>query len=187
LLDEFPIVQLFDEAIYLERDGHASVRQIGVACAAAAKLPHVRDHGRCHPGFAWAARRQLLERHGLVDFNIVGGGDSMMVCAMFGWWDHPRLLDYHPAMRAALERWGRPFWRDVHGHVGYVPGRVYHLWHGTRANRRYVERVGWLNCADFNPAVDLRLGLNGLWEWAAAGPWLRDRLRQYFVERREDA
>jgi hypothetical protein len=41
-----------------------------------------RDHGR--PGLAWAARRDLIERHGLYDAAIVGGGDELFAHAASG-------------------------------------------------------------------------------------------------------
>lgn len=184
-LEEFPVVQLFDEAVYLDRDGQVSETRVGVARGAADGVD-ARNFGRFHPGFAWAARREVLERHGLMDTNIAGGGDSMMVCAMFGWWDHPTQRHYDRAMQDALSRWGRPFFDDVRGRVGCVAGRVLHLWHGEHANRRYVERVDWLNHARFDPGVDLRVGADGLWEWASGKDWLREKMRQYFFIRRED-
>jgi hypothetical protein len=184
-LEEFPVVQLFDEAVYLDRDGQASETRTGVARAIADGLD-AQNFGRFHPGFAWAARRELLERRGLMDTNIAGGGDSMMVCAMFGWWNHPMQLRYDAEMRQSLAAWGRPLFDEVRGRVGYVPGRALHLWHGARADRRYVERIDWLNHARFDPRSDLRPGDDGLWEWSGEKAWLREKMRAYFFDRRED-
>ena len=39
-------------------------------------------HG--HTGFAWAARRSVLDKHGLYDCQILGNGDFVMGHAMYG-------------------------------------------------------------------------------------------------------
>ena len=106
---------------------------------------------------------------------------------MFGWWDQPMIPRYGPAMRRAMAAWGQPFYGEVQGRVGYVRGRVLHLWHGERANRCYTERIDWLNQARFNPQTDLRPGLDGLWEWAGESARLREQIRKYFFDRREDS
>jgi hypothetical protein len=186
LLEEFPVVQLFEEAVYLDRQGRPAEARTGVARGVADGREDAGNFGRFHPGFAWAARRDLLKQHGLLDHIISGGGDSIMVCAMFGWWRHPRILRYGPPMQRAFAAWGQPFSGEVQGRVGYVPGRVLHLCHGQPANRLYVERIDWLNHAQFSPEADLRSGWDGLWEWAGGSAWLREQMRQYFFDRRDD-
>ena len=185
-LEEYPVVQLFEQAVYSDAQGRPFDNRTSVARAVDEGRPNATDLGSFHPGFAWAARRTLLERHGLPDDNILGDGDSMMVCAMFGWWNHPLIARSDWAMRESILAWGQSFREDVQGHVGWVPGRILHLWHGNSDNRRYVERMGWLGRAGFDPRRDLRAGADGLWEWTGGQDWLRERIRQYFFDRRED-
>lgn len=185
-LEEVPVVQLFEEVLQLDRDDQPGESRWSVAWGHARDGARAGQFGQYHPGFAWAARRELLEEHGLLDNHVLGGADSVMACAMFGWWRHPLLLRYHGALRQPLLAWGRAFWEDVRGRVGCVPGRIRHLWHGRRADRRYVERIGWLAEAQFDPARHLRRGANGLWEWDAGAEWLAGRVRRYFRDRRED-
>ena len=54
----------------------------GVSTNGRGSLANYRDHG--HTGFAWAARRDLLSRHGLYDTNVLGNGDTDIAHAMFG-------------------------------------------------------------------------------------------------------
>lgn len=185
-LETSPVVQLFDKAVHLGPDDAPGWSLRGVAWGRRRHRRRARDFGRYHPGFAWAARRELLEKHGLLDHHVLGGADSMMTCAMFGWWRHSMFTTYHPALLARTLAWARRFWRDVRGEVDYVPGRVRHLWHGDRGDRRYNERRGWLVQFDFDPAVHLRDGPDGLWEWQESAAPLAERVRQYFRERRED-
>lgn len=185
-LDQFPLIQLFEQAALLSPDGHVDELRNGVAFSVAHQLSHAKHFGIAHPGFAWAARRDLLRDHGLLDHHIGGGADSLMVLAAYGWWDHPYLQVYNRAMRDAWLVWAKPFHRDVKGLVGYIPGVVAHLWHGSRANRRYNERVQCLARHDFDPCTDLELDARGLWRWSSLKPGLHEEIKQYFFERRED-
>ena len=82
---------------------------------------------------------------------------------------------------------GPSFFRDdVRGSVGYVPGDVAHLWHGTRQDRRYDERVAGFGAFDFDPADDISADHNGAWRWNSPKPAMHDYVRDYFSARRED-
>lgn len=181
-----PIVQLFENADFLDRDGAPSYSQIGIAKALSLALTKTRPPGSFHPGFAWAARRDLLETSGLFDASICGGGDLFMVAAMYGWWAHPCLSYFTPTMRRVFNDWARPFWNQVQGKVGFVPGTVHHLWHGDRSRRKYVERFDWLRQARFEPAEHLSVDASGLWRWNPGTERLQRTFRQYFLDRRED-
>jgi hypothetical protein len=139
-----------------------------------------------HPGFAWAARRDLLARHGLFDRNVVGAGDTLMVLAMYRWWDDPFIERHNDAMLQAFHQWGEPFYREVGGQVGFVEGSVLHMWHGRLTNRRYIERLELLRNEKFDPYLDIATGPNGIWEWATKKPALHFAVRNYFDQRQED-
>ncbi len=70
LLEEYPVVQLFDRAVFLDLRGRPHRAGVGLARVEAEGRP---KRSGSHPGLAWAARRELLERHGLLDNNIIGG------------------------------------------------------------------------------------------------------------------
>lgn len=186
-LEHFPIVQLFDRAKYLDKAGHTIETRVGMAAAVDSRLPDFRKFAVYHPGFAWAARREWWERHKLFDLNVLGSGDSDMACGFYGWWEHPHLTGYHPAMRQAVLAWGQQVWHDVRGRVGYVPGVVRHLWHGSLVDRQYVWRWRAFSRFQYQPARDLRAGAHGLWEWTGANPIFEQGVREYFLARREDA
>jgi hypothetical protein len=185
-LEHVPVVQLFSEAHHLDLDGRRYQSRIGVACAVSTRLPWARDFSRVHPGFAWAARRELLARHGLFDRNVVGAGDTLMVLAMYHWWDDPFVDRHNEAMLQAFRNWGEPFYADVGGRVGFVEGSVLHLWHGCLGNRKYIERLDFLRNEKFDPDRDIATGPDGIWEWATDKPALHAAVRNYFDERQED-
>ena len=68
----------------------------------------------------------------------------------------------------------------------FTEGAVYHMWHGTRQNRKYEERMMLLREADFDPRLDVSLCSNGCLEWATDKPELHQKVREYFWSRDED-
>lgn len=83
-------------------------------------------------------------------------------------------------------RWAEPFAAEVRGQIGCASGLALHLWHGNPADRRYASRGDILRRANFDPATDLRLNDDAVWEWASAKPDLHRDVQAYFFARRED-
>src|SRR5262249_17534583 len=83
-------------------------------------------------------------------------------------------------------KWARPFSRTIGGKVSHVPGRIYHLWHGKIINRNYESRSRLLAGFDFDPDIELMIGVKGAWQWARPRPDLEDFLRNHFLSRAED-
>lgn len=147
------------------------------------------DHG--HPGYAWAARRDILDRHGLYEHAIVGSADHCMAHAAVGDYYSEcahRPMHKQPRLVEHFYEWAKPFADSVGGRIGTVSGEAMHLWHGDLAHRKYLMRH--LEFAEFgvNPFTDiiaipgrpLELRNNG--RNAAVIKWFNE----YFVDRRED-
>jgi hypothetical protein len=198
-LDEWAIVHLFHERHDLppgaepdQRSGHvatafSSVYRLAMGTAVPQEFQQsdiVRDFGAT-TGLAWAGRRDVVDRHGLYDANIVGGGDKVMISGMLGRLEDAGLASKMNPRRAEHYRaWARPFFETVRGSVGYVPGRIFHLWHGDLKDRRGQERQTWL--AGFDPFTDIALEAHGCWRWSSDKPDLHRQVRAYFASRRED-
>jgi hypothetical protein len=140
-----------------------------------------------HPGLAWAANRRLLEEHGFYDVSILGGGDELMAAAMYGQCESvTRKFLLNTARQRHYLKWAIPFHKVVAECIGHVPGTICHLAHGERKNRAYSVRQEQLASFDFDPDADLRIGVNGVWDWARPRSDLEDFLRKYFTSRAED-
>lgn len=147
---------------------------------------HFAAHG--HTGFGWAARRELLTRHGLYDGCVGASGDHMMAHAFAGDWTSPcidRTLT-SSRHRKHFAAWASAMYPSVRARVSCVPGTLYHLWHGDTADRRYGLRESEFAAFEFDPDEDLRLGEGGCWEWASHKPSLHAWATDYFSLRRED-
>ena len=136
---------------------------------------------------AWAARKALIEAHGLYDALIIGGGDRAMLLAMYGQFDKEKTLHcLNVSQEEHYLRWARPYYRAVAGKIGNVSGRIYHLWHGDVFKRNYAGRHRLLAGFDFEPDLDLAIGPEGAWQWARSRPELQNFLLDYFHSRAED-
>ena len=181
ILDEFPVVQLFETCHYIDAQGRWDHRHPSLLKK---RREQLKEHGQ--PGGAWAARRDLLERHGLFDRNIVGGGDANFSDALFGVFSGYVTRISPAALNTAAETWARGLHQEVQGRVGCTRGDVLHLFHGTRQNRQYIDRAKMLCDAQYDPWSDVRLTPDGLLEWATDKPELQRQMRAYFEQRRED-
>jgi hypothetical protein len=197
------VVQLFSELHDLDPDETAIPRRIDTAPPTGFGIVSLNATGRLRTadfaprttihvrngcfGLAWAARRSLLDAHGFYDAMIVGSGDRSMVCAMYGRFDDAvRSLDLNEKRRDHYLRWAMPYHADVRGRVGYVPGKLCHLWHGDVQHRGYLERHRRMSDFAFDPATDIMIAPNGAWDWASRRPELTGFLHTYFMSRRED-
>ena len=138
-------------------------------------------------GLAWAAQTAFIRRHGLYDAMIAGSGGRAMAYAMFGRFeDFASSFDADEARRRHFLRWARPYHVALAGRIGFVSGRLYHLWHGDIENRAYRERHRRLAELGFAPDADLEIGENGAWRWARSRPDLAKFFATYFASRAED-
>jgi hypothetical protein len=140
-----------------------------------------------HPGYAWACRRDAWDAFGgLLDINIVGGGDRQMAYGFYGRM-HDALFDGASAgYREAVLAW-QEHALALKQNVGFVPGTLLHYWHGKKVNRRYFDRWKVLANNDFDPRTDLKRDWHGLWQLAGNKIGLRDDLMAYFRSRQEDS
>lgn len=137
-------------------------------------------------GFAWAARRPLLERHGLYDACILGSGDKAVAIAALGRFDLLDRLEMNARQTAHFRSWAEPFFADVGGDIGYADATLVHLWHGDLKARRYRRRHEELTRFAFDPYVDIAVDAQGAWRWTTANDALRAYVADYLAARNED-
>lgn len=100
-------------------------------------------HG--HVGFAWGAKRDVLELVPLYDKALIGGADHIIAHAAAGHFTDKKV---HPCIQKSftdnideVTSWSRKFYSVVQGRISYVPGDLYHIWHGDINKREYYQRV----------------------------------------------
>jgi hypothetical protein len=96
-------------------------------------------HG--HVGFAWGARREVLYACPLYDKALIGGSNHILAHAAVGQIPSECIAKSFTDDLNDVKAWMNRFYNVVNGQLGYVPGDLYHIWHGDIASRRYLKRI----------------------------------------------
>ncbi len=142
-----------------------------------------------HPGYAWAYRREAWNTMGgLLDINLVGGGDHQMAYGLLG-----EISQTIPA--GTSEQYAKVVktWEGnaalLKRNVGSVPGTVIHHFHGPKVKRGYNNRWKILTDNQFDPVQDIKADWQRMYMLNTETTnkiKLRDDLRAYFRSRNED-
>ncbi|PYM13179.1 MAG: hypothetical protein DMD81_21875 [Candidatus Rokuibacteriota bacterium] len=123
----------------------------------------------------------------MYDACVVGSGDRAILYAALGQFDEAaRRLRMTGRRLQHYRSWAEPFFGAVQGRVGYLHGRLFHLWHGERKDRDYKQRQRLLEDADFDPDRDIAIDASGCWRWSSDKGSLHEFVRRYFLSRQED-
>ena len=140
-----------------------------------------------HPGYAWAFTREAFNTiGGLLETAIIGSGDFHMACSLIGQVNRSIRDELSPGYKQGVLSWARRAER-LHRDVGFVPGTIYHFWHGKKLDRRYGDRWKVLIDEQFNPVTDIHKDWQGVWTLYPGHKGLRDGIRDYFRSRNEDS
>ncbi|HKX55840.1 MAG TPA: hypothetical protein VJN01_07060, partial [Xanthomonadales bacterium] len=85
-----------------------------------------------HCGYAWAARREVIQPVGLFDGTPVGGGDKNKLFALLNQLNHAQMAErQNQAMRQHYHAWAGRLREACGGRFGYADLSLHHLWHGS--------------------------------------------------------
>lgn len=114
-------------------------------------------HG--HVGFAWGAKRSVLDIMPLYDKALIGGADHIIAHAAAGQINHSCLQKSFTEDIDAINDWSEDFEKLINGKISYVKGDLYHIWHGDISKRQYLKRI-----QDFTPKAKkiTKKDVNGL-------------------------
>lgn len=139
-------------------------------------------------GYAWAARREFLDKTGgLFEAGVAGAGDHHMALALVGRVHESAPGDVHSKYLEALWQWQEKALRACTGGLGYVNGSILHSWHGSKRSRQYQSRWRILTEQQFDPTRDIDKNVQGVWELTGSKPALRELLSNYLKSRNEDS
>jgi hypothetical protein len=188
-LQHHPFVQMFSDAIDLGPNGEIIQVHKGFCWCYETGQPFRSKYGPFwHPGFAWAARREAIDKlGGLLEMGILGAGDHHMALALIGKgeWSVPGKI--HPNYKKSVMRWQSLAEQYIRGNIGYVPGTIIHFFHGKKKDRKYQERWAILEEHQYDPETDIVKDSQGLWQYTGNKPKLERAMRHYFRQRNEDS
>lgn len=180
------VVQLFSHCVDMDRPGNNLNIFNGFGyCFNKNKTYTNKGSDYWHPGYAWAITRRAYENvGGIYDKGVLGSGDSIMALSFIGKsanMNHPNYnKDYNNSMveyqiNASKLR------------LGYTPGVIRHYFHGSKENRRYIDRWQILMNNQYSPITHLRYDASGILvpseEFSLN---FKQDIFNYFLERKED-
>jgi len=138
-----------------------------------------------HPGYAWAMTRTLFEKcGGLFEYSILGSGDHNMAYALLNRGIASVNINASNGYKKSIDIWEK---KISGANLGYVPGIIRHYFHGTKANRKYLERWQILIFHQYDPEKHIEKDDKGILVPSSSCPQqLLDDILQYSKERNED-
>lgn len=194
-LDHYHVVQMFSQATNLGPKHEILDKFEGAFAHWRNRKPpvHVCDYplaelGGGHPGLAWAATINILEKlGGLIDRCVHGSGDSHMANALRG--DvHTYYLkrETSEAFKKMLDDWQALCDKFVKRNVGHIEGVCNHYWHGAYQKRGYNTRWDVICHHEYDPFVDIEYDDNGLYKFTGNKPDFEQDLRLSMIARNDD-
>ena len=180
------IVQIFSHC--LDMDANEQVMSVfnSFAFQYEKRLPY--SYSNCnywHPGFAWACTREAYERMGgLFEIAILGSGDHIMSSCLINKGLENISKDFSPAYKQIITDYQNKVKRM---RLGYIPGIIRHFFHGSKKNRKYIERNTILFKYNYDPVLHISRDSNGLLICSddfCKG--FQDEILGYFLQRNED-
>ncbi len=96
-------------------------------------------HG--HVGFAWGARREIFNDVLLYEKGLIGGGDLIIAYAAANQIPHEAIVESFSDDLENIVTWSTKFSSVIKEKIGYIPGDLYHMWHGDLNKRQYIKRA----------------------------------------------
>lgn len=185
-LQHHPIVQMFNDLIYLGPNGETLYTRMSFAKRWLGGL-EFRSNGKSvvnpvfnkfnfpyanqqeskkgdwgPPGGCWAYRKKEYEETGgLIEFCVLGAADWYMAAGICGFM-HLALHRHSAGYADQLMHWEQKALKAYRKNVGMVNQTMVHHWHGKSVDRRYGSREQILKDGAFNPYTDLKSTSNGI-------------------------
>lgn len=170
-LDKYKVVQIFSNVYKTNIDGNSVNNRSAVSM-----FPNVGEFG-----FAWAARREVLDEIQLLDNQIFGGADMVMASAFM---NRPSLISNSNYINNnTTKTWLAKATEIVNESVSYVDTNITHLYHGCENNRiftRTKKRQNLINSINFAQEVKKE---NNIWSISEKHS---QNIYDFFVARKED-
>ena len=180
------IVQLFSHCVDMDIDNRTMNIFSSFGNQFTKEMPYVtKSLDYWHPGYAWACTRQAYEKMGgLYEDAILGSADNVMALSLIG----KGLKAIHPNSSEEYKESVLTYQKRVCSlRLGYVPGVIRHYFHGSKKNRKYMERWNILLKYGFSPKQHLHFQTDGLMVPSETCPQeMLKEIYQYFEERNED-
>lgn len=177
LLDTYDVVQMFENAHWMNsKNTEKELTRKSVLF-----MKEEEFNFKYHPGFAWAFRREYYNDVGFFDWAVSGSGDTLSSAK---WLNKTLPLNFKSLPRPLHTEYINYFSKP-NPKITYLKDvNIYHLYHGSRANRQYSQRHEMLF---INQDIKELVFLNnqGIYEWTNKSKW-NELFLNYFINRKDD-
>ena len=143
--------------------------------------------GTGHPGYVFCIRRDAFEKlGGLIDWAILGSADRHMMMGLIDKIEFSYNKNIHPVYKKMCKIWQVRARHFIHRNISYLPGMITHFYHGSKQDRKYSSRWNILVDSQYNPELDLKRDISGLYSLTERNWRLKKEILGYFGERNED-
>jgi hypothetical protein len=185
----FDVVQLFNIFIHMRKDKNTMGLNTSFGYKYTKGDPYSFDGSKpnfWHPGFAWACTRSAFEQmRGIHQLNILGAGDYILAICL-----------KEENVNDALSKINDISCRDVNIEffnrckglrLGYTPGVIRHYYHGSIANRHYIDRYQIFAKHKYRPSEHITYDKDGiLIPTDKFSDDFKEDIYKYFQSRKED-
>jgi len=180
------VVQVYSHCIDMNHDGNnLSIYNSMGYCFTKGKKYAAKGSDFWHPGYAWAITRKAYEAMGgLYEVGVLGSGDKIMALGFVNKAEKMNQPEYSENYNASMLEFQE---QAKKLRLGYTPGVIRHYYHGSKQNRRYLERWQLLMKYKFSPIDHLTHDASGILIPTEQFPEeFKDDIMTYFIERKED-
>jgi hypothetical protein len=187
ILTQFDIIQLFTTCFDLDENQKPMriFQSFGYKYAHGEEFIARKNFGDnlWHSGYAWACTREFYEKIGYIyDRGILGSGDYVVSQALVGnlGCRNAKMPGYVSDLKNYVDKF-------KNFKVGYIPCNIIHYFHGSKANRKYTERIQILLKYNYDPNFHICYDEQGIIIPSQYMPInFIDDINNYFFERNED-
>jgi len=168
-LDQFDVVQGFEICHWLD----LSYKKIMLSRPSALLTKSRLYSHEYHPGFIWGFRRDWYKKVGFFDWCVSGSGDTLSVAG----WTKQEFDKSFSSLPLSMVKSYIEFKKQPKPRISYLKDiHVFHLYHGSRTNRRYVDRHKPVNIAREISNI-VKVNDDGMFEWKEPNRW-----NQFFID-----
>ena len=182
------VVQMHSHCIDINAKGGVATTYTSFAFSVCHQQKYIASDAKFfHTGHTVAMTRVAYKKtmNGIFDRAIVGSGDGILFHSIQGTvsnvLQHQECSDGYKNSILDFQE------RCASLRIGYVPGFIYHHYHGKKENRAYLSRFDILKTHGYDPQVHVEKRTDGLLiPSPQCPPAMLEDISRYFQERKED-
>jgi len=175
-LNTYEVVHPFTNAVWLNLE-YNNILEHRLTCIYDSNKD-ICDISNKHVGFAWAFQRSYYNEVGMFRYAIVGSGDSYSSMLFL---NNHGYLNY--VKNPSLDKILNIYLKSRSPSISHLNGNIYHLFHGSKANRKYQNRHGLLD-GIFDIMDILVENKDGVFEFTNQD--INSKIYNYLKERNDD-